>query len=170
MSGSPKPSAIYPCGRLARRDFIHQIGGGFLGLALGGVWAEYRDQDIADFHLGLRVEQLPVFDAPQSPAPAAPAPSAVEIDLPPAVDAEPADAVAVDCMRRNLAPFGTRASCHWHDVAAGIDRAAYDAVLVNPPFHNARGEDRALGVRFIAAVCSTPVPMLADATQKRTTL
>jgi hypothetical protein len=40
MSGSPKPSAIYPCGRLARRDFIHQIGGGFLGLALGGVWAE----------------------------------------------------------------------------------------------------------------------------------
>ena len=30
---------------------------------LGGVWAEYRDQDIADFHLGLRVEQLPVFDA-----------------------------------------------------------------------------------------------------------
>ncbi|MBL8001084.1 MAG: T9SS type A sorting domain-containing protein [Flavobacteriales bacterium] len=30
---------------------------------LGGVWAEYRDQDIADFHLGLRIEQLPVFDA-----------------------------------------------------------------------------------------------------------
>ncbi len=30
---------------------------------LGGVWAEYRDQDIADFHLGLRVEQLPVADA-----------------------------------------------------------------------------------------------------------
>jgi len=34
------PSEIYPCGRFARRDFIHQIGGGFLGLALGGVWAE----------------------------------------------------------------------------------------------------------------------------------
>lgn len=30
---------------------------------LGGVWAEYRDQDIADFHLGLRIEQLPVIDA-----------------------------------------------------------------------------------------------------------
>lgn len=40
MSGNAKPSALYPCGRLARRDFIHQIGGGFLGLALGGIWAE----------------------------------------------------------------------------------------------------------------------------------
>ena len=40
MSDSPKASQIYPCGRLARRDFIHQIGGGFLGLALGGLWAE----------------------------------------------------------------------------------------------------------------------------------
>ena len=40
MSDSARASAIYPCGRLARRDFIHQIGGGFLGLALGAVWAE----------------------------------------------------------------------------------------------------------------------------------
>src|SRR5213592_4240720 len=47
MSGSAKPSAIYPCGRLARRDFIHQIGGGFLGLALGGIWAEAGEiQDV----------------------------------------------------------------------------------------------------------------------------
>jgi hypothetical protein len=40
MSGNPPTSTIYPCGRIARRDFIHQIGGGFLGLALGGLWAE----------------------------------------------------------------------------------------------------------------------------------
>jgi len=65
------------------------------------------------------------------------------------LDAFEADAVAVDCMQHNLAPFGARATCHWHDVAAGIDRAAYDAVLVNPPFHDAQGEARALGVRFI---------------------
>src|SRR5678809_991585 len=38
MSNSANP--IYPCGRLARREFIHQIAGGFFGLALGGVWAE----------------------------------------------------------------------------------------------------------------------------------
>ena len=65
------------------------------------------------------------------------------------LDAYEADAVAVDCMRRNLAPFGARATCHWHDVTAGIGRAAYDAALVNPPFHDAHGENRALGLRFI---------------------
>jgi Protein of unknown function (DUF1501) len=48
MSDSARTSEIYPCGRLARRDFIHQIGGGFLGLALGGVWAEAGEmQDLA---------------------------------------------------------------------------------------------------------------------------
>lgn len=30
---------------------------------LQGVWAAYRDRDIADFHLGLRVEQTPFHDA-----------------------------------------------------------------------------------------------------------
>src|SRR6266850_3451454 len=40
MPDSARPSEIYPCGRFARRDFIHQLGGGFLGLALGGLWAE----------------------------------------------------------------------------------------------------------------------------------
>ncbi len=40
MSSNARSSQIYPCGRFARRDFIHQIGGGFLGLALGAVWAE----------------------------------------------------------------------------------------------------------------------------------
>ena len=40
MSDSPGASEIYPCGRFSRRNFIHQLGGGFLGLALGGVWAE----------------------------------------------------------------------------------------------------------------------------------
>jgi hypothetical protein len=40
MSGKPRISEIYPCGRVGRRDFIHQVGGGFLGLALGGIWAE----------------------------------------------------------------------------------------------------------------------------------
>jgi hypothetical protein len=40
MSDSARPSAIDPCGRLARRDFIHQLGGGLLGLALGNLRAE----------------------------------------------------------------------------------------------------------------------------------
>ncbi len=30
----------YPCGRVSRRRFLHQAGGGFLGVALGALWAE----------------------------------------------------------------------------------------------------------------------------------
>lgn len=31
---------LYPCGRIARRGFLHQAAGGFLGAALGAIWAE----------------------------------------------------------------------------------------------------------------------------------
>ena len=31
---------IYPCGRIARRRFIFQAGGGFLGAAMGALWAD----------------------------------------------------------------------------------------------------------------------------------
>lgn len=41
MSNNPgMPSLRYPCGRYTRRRLLHQLGGGFLGLALGGLWAE----------------------------------------------------------------------------------------------------------------------------------
>jgi hypothetical protein len=32
--------SIYPCGRLNRRGFLHQMGGGFFGAAMGALWAE----------------------------------------------------------------------------------------------------------------------------------
>src|SRR4051812_32808224 len=32
-------STLYPCGRLSRRGFLHRAGGGFLGVALGAMWA-----------------------------------------------------------------------------------------------------------------------------------
>ena len=31
---------LYPCGRISRRGFLHQAGGGFFGVALGALWAE----------------------------------------------------------------------------------------------------------------------------------
>ena len=34
---------LYECGRVNRRDFLHQAAGGFLGAALGGMWAEAGD-------------------------------------------------------------------------------------------------------------------------------
>ena len=43
MFDSSRPSEPYPCGRYSRRNFIHQLGGGFFGLALGGVWAEGQE-------------------------------------------------------------------------------------------------------------------------------
>src|SRR5258705_8977137 len=37
------PKTLYPCGRLSRRNFLHQAGGGFLGVALGAMWAQAGD-------------------------------------------------------------------------------------------------------------------------------
>jgi hypothetical protein len=34
---------LYPCGRISRRRFLHQAGGGFVGVALGALWAEAGD-------------------------------------------------------------------------------------------------------------------------------
>ena len=31
---------LFPCGRVSRRKFLFQVGGGFLGVAMGGLWAE----------------------------------------------------------------------------------------------------------------------------------
>ncbi|MBI1245877.1 MAG: methyltransferase [Alphaproteobacteria bacterium] len=66
------------------------------------------------------------------------------------LDAFEADAAAIACLARNLAPYGARARALWHDVATGIGRESYDSAVVNPPFHDPRGENRALGLRFVA--------------------
>ncbi len=43
-------NSVYPCGRVSRRQFLHQAGGGFLGVALGALWAEAGE--IADARFG----------------------------------------------------------------------------------------------------------------------
>lgn len=45
-------SNIYPCGRISRRSLLQQAGGGFLGVALGGLWAEAGE--IADASLDMQ--------------------------------------------------------------------------------------------------------------------
>ena len=47
MSGNLKD--IYPCGRIARRSFLRQSAAGFLGSALGSLWAD--DGQLRDAHL-----------------------------------------------------------------------------------------------------------------------
>src|ERR1700740_3717127 len=32
--------SLFPCGRVSRRAFLHQAGGGFFGVAMGALWAE----------------------------------------------------------------------------------------------------------------------------------
>src|SRR2546421_6444590 len=34
------PTTLYPCGRLSRRRFLHRAGGGFVGIAMGALWAQ----------------------------------------------------------------------------------------------------------------------------------
>src|SRR5687768_10252264 len=41
---------IYPCGRVSRRAFLHQAGGGFFGVAMGGLFAQ--EGTISDAGLG----------------------------------------------------------------------------------------------------------------------
>ena len=50
---------LYPCGRISRRCFLHQAGGGFLGVALGGLWAEAGE--IPDARLGPQWTEAVVF-------------------------------------------------------------------------------------------------------------
>src|SRR5437660_6908903 len=35
-----KNPILYPCGRISRRRLLHQLGGGFLGVAMGALWTE----------------------------------------------------------------------------------------------------------------------------------
>lgn len=65
------------------------------------------------------------------------------------IDLIEADAVALDCARRNITD--PRARFHWADATRFQVDARYGAVIMNPPFHQGRNADPALGLAFIAA-------------------
>ena len=60
-----------------------------------------------------------------------------------------ADAVALDCARRNISD--PRAAFHWADATRVAPPARYDGIVMNPPFHTGREAEPALGLAFIAA-------------------
>jgi 16S rRNA (guanine1207-N2)-methyltransferase len=64
------------------------------------------------------------------------------------IDLYEADARALDCARRNLAGHGHEIGFHWHDVTTGLP-GAYDAILMNPPFHAGQETDVDLGRSFL---------------------
>jgi 16S rRNA (guanine1207-N2)-methyltransferase len=60
-----------------------------------------------------------------------------------------AEARALEAARLNLTD--PRAHFHWTDVTRMTDRAGYDWVITNPPFHRGRAAEPTLGAAFIAA-------------------
>lgn len=64
-----------------------------------------------------------------------------------AIDAYDVDARAVNCTAKN---GGAKVHALWQDISALAATPQYDAVVMNPPFHNGKAEDMALGARFIA--------------------
>jgi hypothetical protein len=54
-------NSIYPCGRISRRQMLHQAGGGFLGVTLGALWAqggEIREATLAGPHFAARAKSV----------------------------------------------------------------------------------------------------------------
>lgn len=58
-----------------------------------------------------------------------------------------ADHAALDCARRNVTD--PRAQFHWADATIWIPRGLCDVVITNPPFHNGRAADPAIGQAFL---------------------
>jgi len=71
-----------------------------------------------------------------------------------------ADWHAVEAAKANLARSNASAqrTVHWHDVAAGLPKAAFDMVLMNPPFHQGKATDIDLGRAFIATAAESLAP------------
>ena len=70
-----------------------------------------------------------------------------------ALDLFEAEGLALAAARRNLGEIagGVTPVYHWHDVRTGIGTKCFDAIVMNPPFHEGKEADASLGQRFIAA-------------------
>lgn len=66
------------------------------------------------------------------------------------------DRIALDCARVNVPD--PRAHFHWLDITQDKIPDRYDAIIMNPPFHQSRASDLALGQRFIERAASALAP------------
>lgn len=66
------------------------------------------------------------------------------------LDLYEADHASLAAARANLAQVAA-ARFHWHDVATGLPHGPYDTIVTNPPFHDDRGADVAVGIAFLRA-------------------
>lgn len=67
---------------------------------------------------------------------------------------------AIEAARANLAPRrdSARLAFHWQDVTAGLPKGAFDAIVMNPPFHVGKSTDIDLGRAFISAAAEALAP------------
>lgn len=72
------------------------------------------------------------------------------------LDLVEADAVALDCARKNITD--PRANYHWADATRFTPEARYDVIVSNPPFHVSRAGDPGLGQAFITASAGMLAP------------
>ena len=74
-----------------------------------------------------------------------------------AIDLYEAQSRALALARVNLAGARVAVGFHWHDVTAGLPQR-YDFIVSNPPFHQGRADEPALGVAFIDAAAAALRP------------
>jgi 16S rRNA (guanine1207-N2)-methyltransferase len=74
-----------------------------------------------------------------------------------AIDLYEADHASLEAARRNL-PELPGAAFHWADVVRGLPRSDYDAIVANPPFHDDRAADSAIGRAFVVAAAAALRP------------
>ncbi|SFB00633.1 16S rRNA m(2)G 1207 methyltransferase [Poseidonocella pacifica] len=72
------------------------------------------------------------------------------------LDLVEADGRALDCARMNL--DDPRAAFHWADATRWTPEKKPDVIITNPPFHQGRNADPALGQAFIAAAAGMLAP------------
>lgn len=72
------------------------------------------------------------------------------------LDLVEADAIALECARRNVPD--TRARFHWADATRWAAEERVDTVVMNPPFHTGRTADPSLGRAFVAAAARMLTP------------
>lgn len=67
---------------------------------------------------------------------------------------------ALQSARRNMAALAAdrAAAFHWHDLTREPVERRFDAVIMNPPFHDGRAAEPSLGQAFIAAASRALVP------------
>ncbi|MEY8830846.1 class I SAM-dependent methyltransferase [Sedimentitalea sp. XS_ASV28] len=72
------------------------------------------------------------------------------------LDLVEADAIALDCARRNVTD--PRARFHWADATRWNPEQRADTIVTNPPFHTGRAADPSLGQAFVAAAARMLAP------------